>query len=204
MTFHSVSIVGAGPLGCELAITCAAAGVPVVLVRATGTGSAAAHGQVTLRLGARLESRLADGSITEQARAAIEAGIELSAELTHASSSDLVVDATAFEPRARRALLATLESKLSVGAVPASVAASEQLVKIAEVLRRPDQFVGMRFMPSSSPRSALVELTVLPDTAPGVIAACHGFVGWLGNTALERASQPPRIGYREWLSSTAA
>lgn len=101
-------------------------------------------------------------------------------------------------------MLATLESGLSSGAVLATTA-PESLAEIAEALRRPDQLVGMRLTPAPmmgrNGRPELsVELTVLPETAPGVIAAARAFCAMLHKPSLETASQPPGVGYREWLS----
>jgi 3-hydroxyacyl-CoA dehydrogenase len=71
------------------------------------------------------------------------------------------------------------------------------------VLRRRDQFVGMRFFHPAT-HTHLVELGLLADTAPGVAAACRAFCGWLAKTPVEATEAGvPRVGYREYLMGTA-
>lgn len=200
MAFSSVSVVGTGPVGMEIALACAAEGMPVTLIRASSGDRDIIRG----RLIRRLQPAIEQGELTELAATELLGTIDVVHELERAAGGDLVIDATIREPRARRAMLATLESGLSSGAVLATTA-PENLAEIAEALRRPDQLVGMRLTPGSvigrNGRPELgVELTVLPETAPGVIAAARAFCAMLRKPSMETASQPPRVGYREWLS----
>jgi len=197
MSFSSVSIVGAGPAGIGIAIACAAEGLPVSLARGARTTVLDA---VRTRIERRLALCVTLGVIQETDRDAIASRIEVIADASRAPDADLVIDAMECDPRSRRAVLATLESRLSSGAVLATGCDGARLSEIAEVVRRPDQLVGMRFaLPVT--RSPHVDLAFLPETAPGVIAACRAFVATLRKTPSERSSVPPRIGYREWLSA---
>lgn len=192
MTFSSVTIIGSGPRGCILAIGLAR-GAQVTLVRAGRADAAAVHRTLSSRLAAAVER----GEVSEAERTEIVSRIQVAGELAEVDA-ELVIDATSSPPRARRALLATLEGRLSDAAVLASIAAPDELAKIAEVLRRPDQFVGVAF----DTERVDVDIAPLPDTAPGVVAACRAFVAYLGRTPHERESIAPRVGYREWLSDS--
>jgi 3-hydroxyacyl-CoA dehydrogenase len=204
MAFSTVSIVGSGPVGCGIALACAAERMPVTLIR----GSRGQLGPIRARLERRVAVAVELGELTAEGARAILERIEIVSDLGGAAESDLVIDTTIRDPRARRAMLATLESRLSGGAVLATATAPERLAEIAEALRRPDQLVGMRIQQAAAtgglPADVQVELTVLPETAPGVIAAARGFCAMLRKTPLETKSQPPRVGYREWLSAPAA
>jgi 3-hydroxyacyl-CoA dehydrogenase len=189
MAFSTVAIVGSGAGGCGVALACAARGVAVTLIRAVKSQTGTAD-----RLSRRLAVAIDRGEIDPAERARIVASIAVGGDLSACADAELVIDATSCDPKARRALLATLETRLTPGAVLATCAPPERLAEIAEALRRPDQLVGLRLVEGGK-----VELSVLPETAPGVVAACRAFVADLGTTPIERASEPPRIGYREFL-----
>lgn len=192
MTFSSVTIIGSGPRGCILAVGLAR-GAQVTLVRVGRADAATVHRTLASRLAVAVER----GEFSERERGEIESRIQVAGEVADVDA-ELVIDATTNAPRARRALLATLEGRLSDAAVLASIAAPDELAKIAEVLRRPDQFVGVSF----DTERAEVDLAPLPDTAPGVVAACRAFVAYLGRTPNEKQSIAPGVGYREWLSAS--
>jgi 3-hydroxybutyryl-CoA dehydrogenase len=198
MSFSTVSVVGSGPVGCRIALACAAEGMPVVLLRASRGELEVIRTRLARRLGLAVER----GELDPVERARIEARIEVSSDLARVADADLVVDATPCDPRARRALLATVESRMSGGAVLATAAPAESLAQVAEVLRRPDQLVAIRF--EGAAVDLAVELAVLPETAPGVVAAARGFCARLRRPPLERETLPTHVGYREWLSTPAA
>lgn len=196
--FNTVSVVGSGPLGCRIALACAVEGMPVALVRASRGDLETIRTRLSRRLGLGVER----GEIAAAERARLESRIEVTSDLGKVADVDLVVDATSSEPRARRALLATLESRMSGGAVLATAATPERLAEITEALRRPDQLVAMELRGDAPDLGVL--LTVLPETAPGVVAAARAFCERLRRTPLQHQSEPPRVGYREWLSQPVA
>lgn len=200
MSFSSVSVVGAGPTGIGIALVCAAEGFPVWVVRA---GRSTSLDAVRARLERRLALSAELGEVKAGDRSAIASRIRVVRDPSQALEPDLVIDAMQCDPKNRRAMLATLEGRLSDGAVLATGCEREHLSAIAEVVRRPDQLVGMRFEVPVT-RSPRVDLAFLPETAPGAIAACRAFVSMLRKTPRERASVASRIGYREWLSVPSA
>jgi 3-hydroxyacyl-CoA dehydrogenase len=199
MSFASVSVVGAGPVACGIAIAIARTGTPVTLVRASHGGDMRlALERVDRRLGWAVDA----GELSAEERGVVRARIDVASDLPAVRDSDLVIESAAGELRSRRATLATLETHLSGGAVLAVNAQAHHLPELAEVLRRKDQFVGMRFFHPAT-HTHLVELGLLADTAPGVAAACRAFCGWLAKTPVEQTESTPRIGYREYLMGTA-
>lgn len=208
MGFSSVGIVGSGPIGCAISIAIARTDVPVVLVRAAHGSLASAERRIEARLGFFLDAGEMTGAEVARARARIS----VADDLTKLSQCDLVIESTSGDTRSRRATLATLESRLSPGAVLASHSPPERLRDLAEVLRRRDQFVGMHFFARggdrapradvrpSLPSTQLVELGLLAETAPGVAAACTAFARSLGTTAVERRTGVANVEYREFLS----
>lgn len=200
MSFGNVSIIGAGPVACGIAIAVARNGVPVTMVRAARGDVKLAMERVDRRLGWEVDA----GELSEAERAVVRARVDIATDLNAVRDSDLVIESTTSDVRAKRATLATLETYLSGGAVLAVNAPSHHLTELAEVLRRRDQFVGMRFFHPAT-HTHLVELGLLADTAPGVAAACRAFCGWLAKTPVVQTETEgtPRVGYREYLMGTA-
>jgi len=200
MSFASVSVVGTGPVACSIAIAVASLGVPVTMVRAARGDVKLALERIDRRLGWAVDA----GELSAKDRGAVRERIGIATDLNAVRDSDLVIECVAGSLSARRATLATLETHLSGGAVLAVHAPAHHLVELAEVLRRRDQFVGMRFFHPAT-HTHLVELGLLADTAPGVAAACRAFCGWLAKTPVVQVSAEaePRIGYREYLMGTA-
>ncbi len=205
MAFSSVGIVGSGPLGCSIAIAIARTDTPTLLVRAARGADALASRRIESRLRFFRDAEEMTDREVERARESIR----LVDDLAQLSACDLVIESVAGDERARRAMLATLEARLSPGAVLASNSPTEGLSRIAEVLRRRDQFVGLHFFTGSRDERAeargismkrVVELGLLADTAPGVAVACKAFAQGLGTTTIERSTGVVHVGYREFLS----
>ena len=198
MSFESVSIVGAGPVSGAIAVAVARIGIPVTIVRAANADLNRVLERIDRRLGWEVDA----GALTPAERAVVRARIDVAPDFAALASCDFVIESTAGDARSRRALLATLEASLSPGSVLAANASAHHLPALAEVLRRRDQFVGMRFFQPATTTS-LVELGLLADTAPGVAAACRSFCGRLSKNLVVQAEGPPRIGYREYLMGSA-
>jgi hypothetical protein len=212
MTFSSVGVVGSGPLAIALSIAIARHGTPVVVIRN-------AHGELEraeTRIDARLRFFVDTGELSDAQASTARRAITLSRISDELSHCDLVIESISGDIRARRALLATLENKLSPGAVLATNSPPESLALLAEVLRRRDQFVGLYFTrgrhsqppPDAHAKPAartspianpLLELSVLPDTAPGVAFGCQAFAQSVGTIRIAQ-SQAVAMEYREFLS----
>lgn len=206
MSFSSVGVLGSGPLAIAITIAIARHATPVVVIRN-------AHGDLRIaekRIQARIRFFLDTGELTDAQADAARDAITLSSSLQELANCDLVIESVSGDLRARRALLATLESKLSPGAVLATNSPRESLVELAEVLRRKDQFVGLYFtrgrqsQPPHTPNvfpiaNPLLELAVLPDTAPGVALGCEVFAQSVGTIRVAH-SEAVAVEYREFLS----
>jgi 3-hydroxyacyl-CoA dehydrogenase len=192
MSVSSVAIVGAGPRGLSIATAIAEADLAVTVVCAT-RGSADSARRRLRRL---LDMRVDIGELGRAAAEAIEALVRVEIDLSVASESDLVIESTVGDVRARRAFLATVEGRVSRGAVLATNTPRSILPAMAEVLVRPDQFIGLRFVHPAT-HSPLVEVIPLPETAPGAVFACQTLCRWMGKTPVERVegelgwSEPP-------------
>lgn len=211
MSFSSVGVVGSGPLAIAITIAIARRGTPVTVVRV-------AHGSLDLaeqRLTARIRFFVDTGELSQDQADTARGAVTFSSGFQELSNCDLVIESISADLRARRALLATLEGRLSQGAVLATNSPHESLSKLAEVLRRRDQFVGLYFTrgrhdkaalpsPLTSPLTSpianpLLQLGLLPDTAPGVAFGCQAFAESVGTITVAH-SEAVAVEYREFLS----
>ncbi len=181
MSVSSVAIVGAGPKGLSIAEALAEAELTVSVVCVTGSRiDRAAH-----RLKRTLSMRVDVGELSAKESDAILERVQFTRDLRVVTDADLVIESAVGDVRSRRALLATLETRMSRGSVLASNTTQAQLAQMAEVLVRPDQFLGLRFFHPAT-HTPLVQVMPLPETAPGAIVAVHTVCRWLGKTAVER------------------
>lgn len=182
MSVSSVAVVGAGPRSLSIAEAIALADLPVTVVCVTGARDDLARRRVQRTLEMRVD-------VGELRRAQAEEVLELvriERDLGAAAEADLVIESAVGDVRARRALLATIEGRMSRGSVLASNTTRAHLASMAEVLVRPDQFLGLRFFHPAT-HTPLVEVTPLPETAPGALFACQTLCRWLGKTPASHA-----------------
>lgn len=180
MSVSSVAVVGAGPKGLSIAAAIAEADLPVTVACVKRWSETYA----LQRLRRTLAMRVDTGELSAARAETIFANVRFARELGAAADADLVIESSVGDVRARRAFLATLEGRMSRGSVLASTTAERHLASMAEVLVRPDQFLGLRFFHPAT-HTPLVQVTPLPETAPGAVFACHTLCRWLGKTPVE-------------------
>jgi 3-hydroxyacyl-CoA dehydrogenase len=198
MSVSSIAVVGAGPRGLSIAEAAAEADMPVTVYCVT----AARREHARRRLERTTSLRVDVGEISRAIADEILANVSFTRDLAEATEADLVIESAVGDVRARRALLATIEMRLSRGSVLASNATRAQLGSLAEVLVRQDQFLGLRFFHPAT-HTPLVELMPLPETAPGAVGACQAFCRWLRKTPVERVDGEVRAVQRSELPKAA-
>lgn len=181
MSVSSVAVVGAGPKGLSVAEAIAQADLGVTVVCITGARQLLARHRMRRTLAMRVDI----GELRRSEADAIFELVRFERDLGAAADADLVIESAVGDVRARRALLATLEGRMSRGSVLASNTTHAQLASMAEVLVRPDQFLGLRFFHPAT-HTPLVEVMPLPETAPGAVFACQTLCRWLGKTPVEQ------------------
>lgn len=182
MSVSAVAVVGAGPGGLSIAEAISEAELPVTVVCVT-EGARRAHAR--RRVERTLSMRVDVGELTSDEAHAILDRVRFTRDLGAVGRCDLVIESAVGDVRMRRAILATVEGHVSRGSVLASNIPQGQLPRVAEVLSRTDQFLGLRFFHPAS-HTPLVQVMPLPDTAPGAIIACETMVRWMGKTPVEQ------------------
>lgn len=197
MSVSSVAVYGCGPEGLSIVQALASAGLRVVAIPTTSTSAPS-----TLAARQRLETSLAKSTRARAIQRAARSGAQRVSDttsimervlFTHDTAAvrdvDLVIESTVGDVLTRRALMATLEAHLSRGAILAANAPRDLLESVVEVLKRPEQFLGLRWTRAET-RAPSFEVLPLSATAPGVVAACEAL-----SAALRRmpAEEPARL-----------
>ncbi len=179
-----VGVVGGGTMGAGIAHALLASGLPVVLVEAEED----ALGRAVGRVRASLDGAERRGKLDAPPERLLER-LTLATETAALADAVLVVEAVPESPELKRRLLPAVEAALAPTAVLATNTSSLSVDGLAEVLTRPERFVGMHFF-NPVPASALVEVVRGAATAPEVTAAAHDLAGRLGKTSVEVADRP--------------
>jgi 3-hydroxybutyryl-CoA dehydrogenase len=185
MSIGMVGVVGTGLMGSGIIETVAAAGIPVVAVKATGGDLGAARAKVQKSL----ERRVAKGKLSAEERDAILERITYTAELADLAECDLVIETALEESAAKKELLRRIEEVVTPSTIIATNTSSLPLDDLAAAVGRPEELVALHFF-NPVPVMKLVELAATKHTAPGATEAARAFVERIGKTPVEVAPSP--------------
>lgn len=182
---EKVAVVGTGLMGTGIALCCAAAGMRVTLIKATGGDT----GPVLARLRRSLERQVERGKLTPEARDRTLGNIEVTGALDALQGASFVIESGAENIAAKQALLAAIESSASPGAVIGSNTSSLRLSTLGEVLKRPDRFLGLHFF-SPAEVMKLVEIGPTARTSPAAVGLAEALCQRIGKTPVTVGDHP--------------
>lgn len=179
-----IGVVGCGQMGLGLVEVAARAGLQVVAVRLNGDPD-----EARTRLEKVLERQVTKGKLSADDRDLALARVTFARELADLAACDFVIESGVEELATKRALLASIETVLPSSAVLATNTSSLRLASLAELLARPERFLGLHFF---NPVAAmtLVELAPSQQTSPDAIEAAREFVAALGKTPVRVDGTP--------------
>ena len=186
---QSVAVVGAGTMGCGIAISLLQAGLPVTLLETKqealdrGLASIRQHFETELRKG-----RLKPGQLDE--RLALLRG---SLDYADLAQADLVIEAVFEDMGVKESVFRQLDAVMKPGAILASNTSTLDLDRIAAFTQRPQDVVGLHFF-SPAHLMKLLEVVRGVQTSHEVLATamalgkrirktcvvsgvCDGFIG---------------------------
>jgi 3-hydroxybutyryl-CoA dehydrogenase len=185
---HRVGVVGLGIMGAGIAEVCARAGLDVLA--ADGTQGAARAGRE--RVIRSLRRAVAAGKLTAAAGEAALRSIRFTTDLAEFADRDLVIEAITEDEGAKSALLAALDTILTVPqAILATNTSSIPIMKLAVAAGRSSQFIGIHFF-NPAPVLSLVEMIPCLLTSEDTCQRTEAFVTALGKTAIRC---PDRAGF---------
>lgn len=149
----TIGIVGAGQMGCGIALVCATAGLNVILNDLDAQAVKRGIESVSENL-ARMVSK--GKTPSDEAIAAMER-ISMGAVLAELVESDLVIEAATENVQIKEDLLRKLDAIVRPGAVIATNTSSVSVTRLGATLADPTRFIGMHFF-NPVPVMALVEV----------------------------------------------
>jgi 3-hydroxyacyl-CoA dehydrogenase/enoyl-CoA hydratase/3-hydroxybutyryl-CoA epimerase len=176
-----VHVVGAGSIGADIAGWCALRGLTVTLEDPDAARLAPAVERATKLFAERSKD-------PQRARAA---GERLSTDAAGggAARADAIIEATAVDSEAKRALLAALEAKARPDAMLATHAPGAALDQLADGMRDASRLVGLHFFDPVA-RTMLVEVVTGRSTRPELAGAAAAFVRQIDKLPLPVKSAP--------------
>lgn len=179
---RQVHVIGAGTMGGDIAILCAASGLHVTLQDARGEAFAATIG----RAAKRAQELHPDD---ELARRDLLDRLVPDAAGHGVRRADLIIEAVVEDLAVKRPLFAELETRARPDALLATNTSSLVLEDIASAMRTPERLIGLHFF-NPVAKMPLVEVVTTGDSNAAVIGRATAFVVALGKLPLQVAATP--------------
>jgi len=178
--FDNVAIIGAGTMGHGIAQVCAMAGMEV---RMFDLQDAALQRGLD-KVHANLDKGVERGKVSADERDATLIRLAGTTDLeTAVDGADLVIEAVPEKLELKRALFSEVEALVDDHAVLGTNTSSLSVAKIAEVLKRPEQLVGLHFF-NPVHIMALLEVISHPGTVDSVIEQIKAFGAEIGKECI--------------------
>lgn len=175
----SVGVIGSGTMGTGIALCCAAAGLPVVIIEQ----DAARLEQGLKRIRDVCSAEAARGRISPEAALARTALVSGGLELEMLADADLVIEAVFEAMPIKTQVFTRLDEVCKPGAVLATNTSTLDVNIIANATRRPESVIGLHFF-SPAHVMKLLEVVNADQTAPDVLATAMDFAARLGKVAV--------------------
>ncbi len=182
---RTVAIIGCGLMGTGIAQACALAGVRTIAIKAT-PGDVK---PVEQRVRGSLDKAVDKGKLAPEARDAAISRLEFTSDLARVAEADLVIESAAENVVAKQELLERVERLMTPTAILGSNTSSLRLSTLADVLTRPERFLGMHFF-SPANVMKLVELGPTRATLDSVTAAVSELCTRIGKVPVEVGDHP--------------
>lgn len=185
MTIQHVGIIGAGTMGNGIAQACAVAGLPVTMVDISD--AAVQKGVATIA--GSLDRLIKKDKLTTADKDAALARITTSTEYAALGTADFVIEAATENFDLKVKILKQLEGVAKEGAILASNTSSISITKLAGIVAKPDQFIGMHFF-NPVPLMALVEIIRGLQTSDDTHARVDALARQLGKSPITVKNAP--------------
>ncbi|VVD94651.1 3-hydroxybutyryl-CoA dehydrogenase [Pandoraea capi] len=185
MTIQHVGIIGAGTMGNGIAQACAVAGLPVTMVDISD--AAVQKGVATIA--GSLDRLIKKDKLTVADKDAALARIATSTDYAALAKADIVIEAATENFDLKVKILKQLEGVAKDGAILASNTSSISITKLAAIVAKPEQFIGMHFF-NPVPLMALVEIIRGLQTSDETHARVDALARSLGKSPITVKNAP--------------
>jgi 3-hydroxybutyryl-CoA dehydrogenase len=185
MAIRTVGLVGGGTMGQGIAVTCAAAGLDVLLHEITP-----ARGQEALaEIAAALDRDIAKWRRTAGEKKAVLARIRLVDALPGLAAAELVIESVPEDLALKARVFEALDAACPAEDLLATNTSTLSVTEIAERTRRPDRVLGLHFL-QPVPQVPLVEVVRGLKTSDETLRQALEFLRLLGKTGVEVFEYP--------------
>jgi len=185
VTVRTVGLVGGGTMGQGIAITCAAAGLDVLLLEKT---SELAQRSVA-EIAQALERDIAKWRRTESEKKAILGRIRTVEDARGLEAANIVIECVSEDLGLKASVFQTLDQVCPPEDILATNTSSLSVTEIATRTKRPDRVIGLHFL-QPVPKVPLVEVVRGLGTSDTTFQATMDFVRLLGKTGIEVFEYP--------------
>jgi len=185
MTIQHVGIIGAGTMGNGIAQACAVAGLPVTMVDISD--AAVQKGVATIA--GSLDRLIKKDKLTTADKEAALARVTTSTDYAALATADILIEAATENFDLKIKILKQLEGVAKDSAILASNTSSISITKLAAVVARPEQFIGMHFF-NPVPLMALVEIIRGLQTSDETHAHVDALARQLGKSPITVKNAP--------------
>src|SRR5438128_2513616 len=183
--FRTIGIVGGGTMGQGIAITCAGAGLDVLLRERTAADAARALREV----GEVLDADIAKWRRTESEKKAVLARVKTVDTMEALAAAGIVIEAVPEDLELKTAIFQELDRVCPPEDLLATNTSALSVTEIAARTRRPDRVIGLHFL-HPVPRVPLVEVVRGLATSDATFRAALDFVRIIGKTGVEVYEYP--------------
>jgi 3-hydroxybutyryl-CoA dehydrogenase len=185
---RTVGVVGGGTMGQGIAITCAAAGLDVLLHdRSHELGAAAIE-----CIGETLDRDIAKWRRTESEKRAIQARVHAVDDLARLETAQIVIEAVPEDLETKAAIFQELDRICPPEDILATNTSALSVTEIGARTKRPDRVIGLHFL-APVPTVPLVEVVRGLSTSDETFRSAVAFVKLLGKTGVEVFEYPGYI-----------
>ncbi|MGH6843914.1 MAG: 3-hydroxyacyl-CoA dehydrogenase NAD-binding domain-containing protein, partial [Methylocella sp.] len=176
---RKAAVAGAGIMGGGIAYQSASRGVPILMKDISATALDLGMSEARKLLAKAVET----GRLTQDKADAILGSITPSLTYEGFDAADVVIEAVVENLATKQAVLREIEGFVRPNAILASNTSSLRIGALAEVLRRPENFLGLHFF-NPVPKMPLVEVARGAKTSAHAIAAVTGYAAAMGKTPI--------------------
>ncbi len=176
-TITKSAVLGAGIMGGGIAYQSASSGVPIVMKDIRDEALALGMGEATKLLSKKVERSQMNAVEMAQTLTRIHPTLEL----RDLASAELIVEAVVENEKIKKSVLAETESLIKSDAVLCSNTSTISITRLAEGLKRPENFCGMHFF-NPVHRMPLVEIIRGAKTSETTIATAVAYAAAIGKT----------------------
>jgi 3-hydroxybutyryl-CoA dehydrogenase len=185
VTVRAVGLVGGGTMGQGIAVTCAAAGLDVLLLERT----AELAQQSVEEIVHSLDRDIAKWRRTESEKKAILGRVRTVGELGALEAADLVIECVPEDLELKTSIFQKLDQVCPPEDILATNTSSLSVTEIAARTRRSDRVIGLHFL-QPVPQVPLVEVVRGLGTSDETFRQAMAFVRLLGKTGIEVFEYP--------------